>query len=161
MILFLLRRLVNFLVTLFAVSIIVFAAMNVLPGDPALTILGLDATEDALEALRQRLGLNEPLTKRYFLWIGNALTGNFGISHSFSVPVSDLIIESLPLRFHSRFRVTYRDISFCSRCLCTANHKRYGDWGVMVISQLGIALYTFWLSILLVLLFAVKLRVAA
>ncbi len=69
MILFLLRRLVNFLVTLFAVSIIVFAAMNVLPGDPALTILGLDATEDALEALRQRLGLNEPLTKRYFLWI--------------------------------------------------------------------------------------------
>ena len=57
------------------------------------TILGLDATEDALEALRQRLGLNEPLTKRYFLWIGNALTGNFGISHSFSVPVSDLIIE--------------------------------------------------------------------
>ena len=55
MILFLLRRLVNFLVTLFAVSIIVFAAMNVLPGDPALTILGLDATEDALEALRQRL----------------------------------------------------------------------------------------------------------
>ncbi len=74
MISFLLRRLVNFLVTLFAVSIIVFAAMNVLPGDPALTILGLDATEDALEALRQRLGLNEPLTKRNFLWIGNALT---------------------------------------------------------------------------------------
>ena len=160
MILFLLRRLVNFLVTLFAVSIIVFAAMNVLPGDPALTILGLDATEDALEALRQRLGLNEPLTKRYFLWIGNALTGNFGISHSFSVPVSDLIIERLPLTVSlaiSGMACTVI-LAFVLGVFAAANHKRYGDWGVMVISQLGIALPAFWLSILLVLLFAVKLR---
>ena len=160
MILFLLRRLVNFLVTLFAVSIIVFAAMNVLPGDPALTILGLDATEDALEALRQRLGLNEPLTKRYFLWIGNALTGNFGISHSFSVPVSDLIIERLPLTVSlaiSGMTCTVI-LAFVLGAFAAANHKRYGDWGVMVISQLGIALPAFWLSILLVLLFAVKLR---
>ena len=160
MILFLLRRLVNFLVTLFAVSIIVFAAMNVLPGDPALTILGLDATEDALEALRQRLGLNEPLTKRYFLWIGNALTGNFGISHSFSVPVSDLIIERLPLTVSlaiSGMTCTVI-LALVLGVFAAANHKRYGDWGVMVISQLGIALPAFWLSILLVLLFAVKLR---
>ena len=160
MILFLLRRLVNFLVTLFAVSIIVFAAMNVLPGDPALTILGLDATEDALEALRQRLGLNEPLTKRYFLWIGNALKGNFGISHSFSVPVSDLIIERLPLTVSlaiSGMTCTVI-LAFVLGVFAAANHKRYGDWGVMVISQLGIALPAFWLSILLVLLFAVKLR---
>ena len=71
--------------------------MNVLPGDPALTILGLDATEDALESLRDKLGLNEPLVKRYLLWVGNALQGNFGISHSFSVPVSELIVERLPL----------------------------------------------------------------
>ena len=94
---FVFRRLANFIITLFVVSVIVFAAMNVLPGDPALTILGLDATEDALENLRQRLGLNEPLVKRYLLWVGNALIGDFGISHSFSVPVSELIIERLPL----------------------------------------------------------------
>ena len=134
--------------------------MNVLPGDPALTILGLDATEDALEALRQRLGLNEPLTKRYFLWIGNALTGNFGISHSFSVPVSDLIIERLPLTVSlaiSGMACTVI-LAFVLGVFAAANHKRYGDWGVMVISQLGIALPAFWLSILLVLLFAVKLR---
>ena len=160
MTLFFFRRLVNFLVTLFAVSIIVFAAMNVLPGDPALTILGLDATEDALEALRQRLGLNEPLTKRYFLWIGNALTGNFGISHSFSVPVSELIIERLPLTVSLAISgmICTVLLAFALGVFAAANHKRYGDWGVMVISQLGIAIPAFWLSILLVLLFAVKLR---
>lgn len=160
MTLFFFRRLVNFLVTLIVVSIIVFAAMNVLPGDPALTILGLDATEDSLEALRQKLGLNEPLAKRYFLWVGNALTGNFGISHSFSVPVSELIIERLPLTVSLAISgmICTVLLAFVLGVFAAANHKRYGDWGVMVISQLGIAIPAFWLSILLVLLFAVKLR---
>ena len=160
MTLFFFRRLVNFLVTLFVVSIIVFAAMNVLPGDPALTILGLDATEDSLEALRQKLGLHEPLAKRYFLWAGNALTGNFGISHSFSVPVSELIIERLPLTVSLAISgmICTVLLAFALGVFAAANHKRYGDWGVMVISQLGIAIPAFWLAILLVLLFAVKLR---
>ena len=160
MFLFFFRRVINFVVTLFIASIVVFASMNVLPGDPALTILGLDATEDALEALRQKLGLNEPLIKRYFLWVSNALTGDFGISHSFSVPVSELIAERLPLTVSLAisgmlFTVTF---AFVLGVFAAANHRRSGDWGVMIASQLGIAVPAFWLSILLVLLFAVKLR---
>ena len=160
MFLFFSRRIINFVVTLFIASIVVFASMNVLPGDPALTILGLDATEDALEALRQKLGLNEPLIKRYFLWVSNALTGDFGISHSFSVPVSELITERLPLTVSLAisgmlFTVTF---AFILGVFAAANHRRSGDWGVMIASQLGIAVPAFWLSILLVLLFAVKLR---
>ena len=160
MFLFFSRRIINFVVTLFIASIVVFASMNVLPGDPALTILGLDATEDALEALRQKLGLNEPLIKRYFLWVRNALTGDFGISHSFSVPVSELITERLPLTVSLAisgmlFTVTF---AFILGVFAAANHRRSGDWGVMIASQLGIAVPAFWLSILLVLLFAVKLR---
>ena len=160
MVLFFFRRIANFIVTLFVVSVIVFASMNVLPGDPALTILGLDATEDALEALRQKLGLNEPLVKRYFLWVGNAITGNFGISHSFSVPVSELITERLPLTVSLAFLGMFWTVilAFVLGVFAAANHGRYGDWGVMVVSQLGIAIPAFWLSILLVLLFAVKLR---
>ena len=160
MVLFFFRRIANFIVTLFVVSVIVFASMNVLPGDPALTILGLDATEDALEALRQKLGLNEPLVKRYFLWVGNALTGNFGISHSFSVPVSELITERLPLTVSLAFLGMFCTVilAFVLGVFAAANHGRSGDWGVMVVSQLGIAIPAFWLSILLVLLFAVKLR---
>ena len=160
MLLFIFRRLANFIVTLFIVSIIVFAAMNVLPGDPALTILGLDATEDALESLREKLGLNESLVKRYFLWIGDALSGNFGVSHSFSIPVSELIIERLPLTVSLAISGMIFTIilAFLLGVFAAANHKRSGDWGVMIISQLGIAVPAFWLSILLVLLFAVKLR---
>ena len=160
MFLFFSRRIINFVVTLFIASVVVFASMNVLPGDPALTILGLDATEDALEALRQKLGLNEPLIKRYFLWVSNALTGDFGMSHSFSVPVSELITERLPLTVSLAisgmlFTVTF---AFVLGVFAAANHRRSGDWGVMIASQLGIAVPAFWLSILLVLLFAVKLR---
>ena len=94
---FLFRRTLGFVLTLLAVSVVVFAVMNILPGDPALTILGLDATEDALAALREQLGLNDPLLSRYFSWVGNALTGDFGTSHSFRVPVSELIAERLPM----------------------------------------------------------------
>jgi len=157
---YLVRRIANFVLTLFAVSIVVFAAMNILPGDPALTILGLDASEDALEALRQQLGLNDPAPLRYLSWIGNALTGDFGTSHSFGVPVTELILERLPLTVPlalsgMAFTVILALVLGVS---AAANHHKAGDWAVMFLSQLGIAVPAFWLSILLVLLFAVTLR---
>ena len=87
---FLFRRTVGFIATLIAVSIVVFSVMNILPGDPALTILGMDATDDALAALREDLGLNDPVMARYFGWVGGALVGDLGVSHSFRVPVAEL-----------------------------------------------------------------------
>ena len=157
---YLTRRIANFVLTLWAVSIVVFAAMNVLPGDPALTILGLDATDDALSALREQLGLNRPLLVRYFAWVGHALLGDFGISHSFGVPVSELIAERLPLTLSlAFFGIVFTVIlALVLGVGAAANHRKPGDWGVMFLSQMGIAVPAFWLSILLVMLFAVKLR---
>ncbi|OWU81976.1 ABC transporter permease [Phaeobacter sp. 22II1-1F12B] len=157
---FLFRRTLGFVLTLLAVSVVVFAVMNILPGDPALTILGLDATEDALAALREQFGLNDPLLSRYFSWVGNALTGDFGTSHSFRVPVSELIAERLPMTISLAvagmiFTVI---LALIMGIGAAANHRKAGDWGVMFLSQLGIAVPAFWLSMLLVLLFAVKLR---
>lgn len=157
---FLLRRTFGFVLTLLAVSVVVFAVMNVLPGDPALTILGLDATDDALDALRKQLGLNEPLLSRYFHWVWDALHGDFGLSHSFRVPVSGLISERLPMTISlavSGMLVTLI-VALTLGISAAARHRTFGDWGVMFLSQLGIAIPAFWLSILLVLLFAVKLR---
>jgi len=157
---FIIRRTTGFILTLLAVSVVVFAVMNVLPGDPALTILGLDATDDALAALREQLGLNQPLLARYFSWIWNALQGDFGVSHSFRVPVSGLIAERLPMTISlavSGMIVTLM-IALTLGIGAAARHGKFGDWGVMLLSQLGIAIPAFWLSILLVLLFAVKLR---
>lgn len=157
---FLFRRTVSFVLTLLAVSVVVFAVMNVLPGDPALSILGLDATDDALEALRRDLGLNEPVVTRYLAWVGHALQGDFGTSHSFRVRVSELIVERLPLTVSLALSgmVFTVVLALALGIGAAANHRKLGDWGVMFLSQLGIAVPAFWLSILLVLLFAVKLR---
>ena len=157
---FLFRRIGSFIVTLIAVSVVVFAVMNVLPGDPALAILGLDATEDALVALRDQLGLNDPLLHRYGAWVAGALQGDFGISHSFKVPVSDLIAERLPMTLSLAVAgmILTVILALVMGVGAAANHGKAGDWGVMFLSQMGIAVPAFWLSILLVLLFAVKLR---
>ena len=157
---FLFRRTLGFVLTLLAVSVVVFAVMNVLPGDPALTILGMDASDDALAALREQLGLNAPLVTRYSSWVWNALQGDFGISHSFRVPVSELISERLPMTISlavAGMLVTLV-LALGLGITAAAQHGRAGDWGVMFLSQLGIAVPAFWLSILLVMLFAVKLR---
>mgnify|MGYP003635354003 CR=1 FL=1 len=157
---FLFRRTAGFILTLIAVSIVVFGVMNVLPGDPALTILGMDATEDALAALREQLGLNEPLLVRYTSWVWNALHSDFGISHSFRVPVSTLIGERLPMTVSLAVAgmVLTLVIALSLGIGAAARHGKIGDWGVMFLSQIGIAVPAFWLSILLVMLFAVKLR---
>ena len=157
---FLLRRTIGFVLTLLTVSIVVFAVMNVLPGDPALTILGLEASDDAINALRVKLGLNEPVFTRYINWVLNALNGDFGESHSFGVPVSGLILERISMTVSlAVFGMLLTIIIALSLGVgAAANHRKFGDWGVMFFSQLGIAVPAFWLSILLVILFAVKLR---
>ncbi|MFN3262485.1 MAG: ABC transporter permease [Pikeienuella sp.] len=157
---FLLRRAAGLLATLFAVSLVVFAAMNILPGDPALTILGLDAPEEALEALRLQLGLNEPAPQRYLAWVWGALQGDFGMSQSFGVPVSGLIAERLPMTVALALSAMGATLilALLMGVFAAANHRGPGDWGVMFLSQIGVATPAFWLSILLVLLFAVTLR---
>jgi peptide/nickel transport system permease protein len=157
---FLFRRTIGFVFTLFAVSVVVFAVMNILPGDPALTILGIDSTEDARAALRQELGLDAPLLARYLDWISDALVGDFGESYAYSVPVGELIAERLPLTVSLALSgmVFTVILGLVMGVLAAADHRRFGDWGVMFFSQLGIAVPAFWLSILLVLLFAVRLR---
>ena len=157
---FLLRRTIGFILTLLTVSIVVFAVMNVLPGDPALTILGLEASDDAINALRVKLGLNEPVFSRYINWVLNALNGDFGDSHSFGVPVSGLILERISMTVSlAVFGMLLTILIALSLGVgAAANHRKFGDWGVRFFSQLGIAVPAFWLSILLVILFAVKLR---
>ncbi|WP_299872417.1 ABC transporter permease [uncultured Sulfitobacter sp.] len=157
---FILRRTLGFIGTLFAVSIVVFATMNILPGDPAMSILGLEATEDALAALREDLGLNAPVHIRYVEWITGAFVGDFGTSHSFRVPVSELIGERLGMTISLAVAgmLLTLVLALSLGIFAASKHRQIGDWGVMFLSQLGIAVPAFWLSILLVLLFAVKLR---
>lgn len=158
---FLLRRFATLVLTLLAVSAVVFAIMNVLPGDPALVILGIDSTPEAQAALREQLGLNAPLAARYLDWITAALTGDFGISYSYDLPVSTLVLERLPVTLPLALAATVlMAIAAIGLGLFAAmRHGRPGDWGIMVLSQVGIAIPAFWLGILLIILFAVSLRI--
>lgn len=157
---FLLRRSLGLVVTLLAVSFAVFWIMNVVPGDPSLVILGIDSTPEAQAALRRELGLDQPFLTRYLSWLGSMLVGDFGISFAFKVPVGELIAERLPLTLSLAaigMAVTFA-LALGLGVLAAANHNRPADWGIMLASQLGIAVPVFWMSILMIIVFAVNLR---
>jgi len=157
---FFLRRLIGLIATIFGISLVIFAVMNVLPGDPALTVLGIESTEDARAALRDQLGLEAPVWQRYLGWLSGLVQGDFGTSYSFRVPVSDLIFERLPLTLSLGVFATVLTVTLAVLLglFAASNHNKPGDWVTMILSQLGIAIPAFWLSILLVLLFSVHLR---
>lgn len=92
---YILKKLGIFLLTLFVISILVFVAFQVIPGDAATQMLGTQATPESLEALRDELGLNDPGVVRYFRWMLNFLKGDFGTSYSYNLPVSSLISRTM------------------------------------------------------------------
>ena len=157
---FLLRRFASLLVTLLLASIVIFIMLEIVPGDPARLMLGINATQDAVDALRQQMGMNAPPITRYLDWIGGILVGDFGRSYTYSVPVGELIAErvvvSLPLALIALALSTM--IAIPVGIFSAANRGKTADTAVMVTTQFGIAVPNFWFALLLVYLFAVVLR---
>ena len=91
------KKLLTLVVTLFVVSLLAFLAFQVIPGDPTTKILGTEATEEAVHALRQELGLDRNVFVRYFLWLGDFLTGNWGTSYSYHMGVRQMLSDKLPI----------------------------------------------------------------
>ncbi len=160
MLTFLARRLFGLVVTLLAVSLVVFCVLEVLPGDVAAVILGTEAREDTLAALREQLGLDRPAYIRYASWIGGLAVGDLGVSHTYSVPVAELIGERIavtaPLALIA-FALSAA-IAVPLGMFAARRRGRLGDYGVMAFSQLGLAIPNFWFAILLILVFSVWLR---
>jgi len=153
-------RALSLALSLIVASVVIFAVIEVIPGDPASFMLGLNATPEAVEALRDQLGLNASRTVRYFDWIGGLLVGDFGISYTYKVPVADLVAQrlwvSLPLALYALVLSTA--IAFPVGLIAAAKRGSLTDYGVMGATQLGIAVPNFWFAMLLVLVFAVNLR---
>jgi peptide/nickel transport system permease protein len=155
-----LKRVIILLATLFLVSGAIFVVLQVLPGDPAQIILGIKATPETLRDLRHKLGLDLPLPVQYLNWIGGVIRGDLGRSITYDVPITSLIIPRLqvtiPLALLSiLFAVVF---SIPLGVYAAIHRNRPGDYGVMVFSQIGLAIPAFWAGILLILLFAVELR---
>ena len=91
------KKVLSCIITLFIVSLLVFVAFSLIPGDPALSRLGTNATEQALASLRHQMGLDRPLVVRYFEWLAGALRGDFGKSYSYSMTVTSMIADKLPI----------------------------------------------------------------
>jgi peptide/nickel transport system permease protein len=157
---FILGRLVSLVLSLIAASIVIFLVLEVVPGDPAQFMLGLNATPEATAALRTALGLDGPLLERYFTWVLGLLHGDFGISYTYKVPVAKLIGDriwiSLPLALFALALSTL--IAFPVGILAAVKRNSPTDVGIMGATQVGLAVPNFWFAMLLVLLFSITLR---
>ena len=158
---FLSRRLAAALVTLVLATVVVFAVVEVLPGDPALVMLGTDARPDTLAAMRAQYGFDQPLTIRYLHWIGGLLSLDLGNSHAYGTSVAKLIGDrlavTLPLGALALGWALLAAIPL--GVLAAWKHGSAADWGVMGFTQIGISIPNFWFGIVLVLVFAVTWQV--
>jgi len=157
---FLTTRALSLGLSLVVASLVIFAMIEVIPGDPASFMLGLNAQPDTVAALREELGLDGSLPSRYLSWIGGLLAGDFGTSYTYRVPVSELVLErlkvSLPLALYALVLSTL--IAIPVGMIAASRRGGAVDYGVMGATQLGIAVPNFWFAMLLVLVFAVQLR---
>ncbi len=160
MLYFLVRRTIALLLTLIAASIVVFVVMEVVPGDPAAFMLGLNAEPETVAALREELGLNQPALQRYLSWMAGLATGDFGTSYTYRAPVRELIGErmwvSLPLALMALALSTL--IAIPAGIWAATKRNSPADVTIMGLTQLGIAVPNFWFAMLLVLVFSVTLR---
>lgn len=157
---YLLRRLGFLVITLLLISVIVFLVMRVIPGDPAQIILGTEANPEILARVREKLGLDRPLLVQYLDWLRGIFTGDLGWSFHYDLPVASLIASRLqvtgPLAALALLFTII--IAIPLGIYAATHHNRFGDYGIMILSQLGISIPEFWLGILLILLLAVYAR---
>ena len=154
------KRLLSVFPVLFGLSVIVFLVMSMIPGDPATAILGAYATPENVERINRDLGLDKPLVQQYFIWIGNVLQGDFGRSFALNRPVLDEVLE----RFQATLVLAGVSLILCSIIGLLAgvvSAVRQFGWADRLITfavLAGISMPSFWLGLILILLFAVKWR---
>ncbi len=157
---YILKRLLSAIPVLFGISIIVFLIMAMIPGDPATAILGSFATPENVEKLNRDLGLDKGLVQRYVIWLGNLLQGDFGRSYALNRPVLDEVLE----RFNATLVLAGTSFVICSvlgiAAGVVAAARQYGvaDKVITFAVLLGISIPSFFLGMMMILLFAVNLR---
>ncbi|WP_027877217.1 ABC transporter permease [Meiothermus cerbereus] len=154
------RRLGFALVTLWLATLLVFAALLLIPGNPAQAILGIDATPADLEALEARLGLDKPPLERYLSWLGGVLRGDLGQSIRYERPISELIVArlgiTLPIVVASLLLATL--IAVPLGILAARRAGSPIDLGISVVSLVGIVLPSFWVGLMFIYIFIVWLK---
>jgi peptide/nickel transport system permease protein len=156
---FLVRRLAYSFVVLIGVLIVVFALVHLVPGDPVRIALGTRYTPEAYAALRQASGMDRPLVVQFFSYLGNAFTGDLGVSFRNGDPVTQILLERLPATVSLAFVgiVIALLIALPAGIWSALREGRVSDAIVRVTSQFGVSVPDFWLGILLIALFSTTL----
>ena len=155
---FLIRRLASALVVLFLVSLMSFAIIWLVPGDPTADLLGTSATPEAMARMREALGLDKPLLLQMAEWYGRVLSGDLGHSIFLNRGVTGAIIERLPvtLSLAGVSLAIAMIVGVAAGTIAAMNHNRWPDQIAMVGALFGLSVPDFWLGLMLILLFAVK-----
>lgn len=160
MIRYVLARFASLILSLIVASLVIFAVIEIIPGDPAAFMLGVNARPDTIAALRTEMGLDASVPTRYLNWVTGMVQGDFGQSYTYRTPVAGMIADrvwvSLPLALYALILSTL--IAFPAGIYAASRRGRPGDMAVMGATQLGVAIPNFWFAMLLVLVFAINLR---
>ncbi len=156
---YIVRRLVLLVPLLVGASVLVFLTMRLIPGDPARLALGAEATEEQVQLMRRQWGLDQPLPVQYVYWIGHALRGDFGRSTVSRVPAGEEIALRLPatLRLAGLSMLVSVVLGMGLGVLAAVRHDTGLDRLSMVLALLGVCTPTFWLGLMFILVFSVRL----
>ncbi|MCH3906779.1 MAG: ABC transporter permease [Sphaerochaeta sp.] len=157
---YIIKRILQIIPVLFLTTILIFVMIHLIPGDPARLMLGEKATESAVAALREKLGLNRSLTAQYFQYLKGLLTFDLGTSLTYQRPVAQMLKERIPVTLSLTLMSTILSllISFPLGYLAGIHKDKPGDHVVRGSALVAIAMPSFWVALLLMLLFSVKLR---
>lgn len=157
---YIVKRILSIIPVLLGISIVVFLAVRLIPGDFATVMLGTQYTEEAAAALREQYGLNQPLIYQYLIWLKGILTGNFGYSYISNQSVSVLLFSRLPVTLELTVLSLLLAVCFGIPMGYWAACKRNKapDSAATVTGLLGISIPNFWLGTMFILLFSLKLK---
>lgn len=157
---YVIKKILSAFITLLAVSLLVFLAFAIIPGDPAISRLGTNATPAAIEAMRVKMGLDKPVMVRYFLWLAGVVRGDFGTSYSYEIAVTSLIADKLPIT------ITLMIYSLILMLLLSVPLGVYAsykegtaiDRAIQILNQIVMAVPPFFSGILITLVFGIAFK---
>lgn len=160
MLIYIVRRLLSAIPTLILVSLFVFTLQKLLPGDPVLAMAGEERDPAVMEYLREKYRLNDPLPVQYIHWVGNVLQGDFGTSLRTEQPVTTLVASKLPVTIELSVLalIIALLIGIPTGVISAVRKGTAVDYGANIVALSGISIPHFWLGLLLIMIFAVKLQ---
>jgi peptide/nickel transport system permease protein len=157
---YVLRRLGAAVIVLFLASVLVFLGVRALPGDPVLALAGEQRDPAVLDQIRHKYGFDQPIPVQYVKWLGNAVQGDFGTSTKSGLPVAQTILDRIPITLElAALSVLFAVIlGITAGVIAAVRRGSVADYASSSLALFGLSVPHFWLGLMLILLFAVKLR---